>query len=217
MKRCKWCDKEFSSPLSLGGHQTHCKKNPNSEATKKIIGSINRGKILSKETRDKISQSRTSYLIKNPDKIPYKLNHSKEMSWPEREFGRILEINDINGWIYNYSFSIYSLDFAFPEWKLDVEIDGATHLQEKVIIKDQKRDEFVRSQGWKVLRIPASDIKYNPYECVQLLLKFLKIDKKVQVPDEFIKYRLKSERKKEEARLKKIDNMREKKRKELML
>lgn len=39
----------------------------------------------------------------------------------------------IAGWHYNYRVGRYAFNIAFPDIKLDVEIDGGTHLKERVM------------------------------------------------------------------------------------
>lgn len=52
----------------------------------------NNTRILSEETKNKISKSRKKYLIENPDKVPYLLNHSsKGPSYPESYFEKIFK------------------------------------------------------------------------------------------------------------------------------
>lgn len=47
--------------------------------------------------------------------------------------------------------SVYVLDFAHPEAKVNIEIDGSSHRGHEV--RDARRDVFLRSLGWKVIRI----------------------------------------------------------------
>jgi len=124
---------------------------------------------LSDETKNKISKSRIKYLNDHPDQVPYRLNHSSKMSYPEKIFKKLLEENGITGWTYNYQNSIYSYDFAFPELKIDVEIDGSTHLTEKVKLIDKRRDQFSIENGWTVLRFSAIEIKNSLNDCIEKL------------------------------------------------
>lgn len=128
----------------------------------------------SEETKKKLSNNKISFYEKNPDKIPYRLYHSSKESYPEKLLREYFEANNITGWIQEYPFGMYSFDFAFVDKKLDVEIDGATHLLEKVKIADKRRDEKSKSEGWRVLRFTASEIKSNIYECVNKILEELK-------------------------------------------
>lgn len=92
---------------------------------------------------------------------------------------------NITGWEYNYSVNRFCLDFAFPELKLDVEIDGATHNIEKVKLKDNIRDIFLQEKGWKILRIKATEIKNNVYECINKLLEIVDKNRIIEIPKEF--------------------------------
>jgi hypothetical protein len=49
--------------------------------------------------------------------------------------------------------SVYKLDFALLEAKVDVEIDGYSHLAR--IDQDARRDTYLRGLGWHVIRIKA--------------------------------------------------------------
>jgi very-short-patch-repair endonuclease len=103
--------------------------------------------------------------------VPYRINHSSKKSYPEIVFENALLAAGITGWIYNYQHSIYAYDFAWPELKLDVEIDGATHNTEKVKTIDARRDAFSRKNGWTVIRFPAADVKKNVLSCLKKLEK----------------------------------------------
>ena len=122
------------------------------------------------ETKRHFSIYQTKYLQENPDKVPYILNHvSKGMSWPEKQFNDALIEAGIIDFEYEYRNGIYSYDFAFPDIMLDIEIDGGTHLQEKVIAKDKRRDLWSESKGWTVIRFTWKDIKYNLNDCIKII------------------------------------------------
>ena len=156
--KCKYCNKEFSLGKSLAGHQTWCKQNPNTESSKAKISKIRKDISLSEEHKQKISVSRKRYLDENPGNIPYLLNHSSKESYPEKIFREALETNKISGWVQEYPIKRYSLDFAFVDLKINIEIDGATHSQDFVRIKDEERDNTLQSLGWIVYRINAKDL-----------------------------------------------------------
>lgn len=154
-----------------------CKTNKNqhrngfqfSDETKEKLRQKATGKKLSLETKEKISKSRIKYLLENPDKVPYVLNHSSKPSWPEEVFKNALISFGIEGWVYKYRHSIYEYDFAFPDLKLDIEVDGGTHKTEKVKKIDKRRDEFSRQQGWTVLRFEAERVKKDVVSCIEEL------------------------------------------------
>ena len=168
-KNCIHCNIEFDSPLKLGGHQAHCKLNPKKEETIKKLSKINKGKKMSDEQKKKISESRKKYLDNNPGNIPYLLNHSSKESYPEKIFRNELERRKIEGWEQEYPIKRYSLDFAFVDKKIDVEIDGETHNNKQVILKDLERDKILSLEGWKIIRFKSSDVKNN----IDLVMNFL--------------------------------------------
>lgn len=126
-----------------------------------------KGRKHTEKSKKQISKSRIKYLQEHPDMVPYLVNHSSHMSYPEELlFKKLTELN-IDGWIYNFQNGIYQYDFAWPEFKLDVEVDGGTHQTEKVKKIDERRDKFSKDNGWIVLRFSANDIKYNIDNCIQ--------------------------------------------------
>ena len=54
----------------------------------------------------------------------------------------------------------YYADFACVARMLVVEVDGDYH--DHVTEIDLKRDEFLRSQGWDILRFDAQDVETDP-------------------------------------------------------
>lgn len=140
----------------------------------KIIPS-QKGKPHSEEHKRKLSENKIKWLKENPDKVPYKLNHSSRESYPERIFKETLINNNINNWVQEYCNGIYRYDFAFPQVKLNVEIDGAQHLQEKVKTIDIRRDKWSNEQGWTVLRFTAKEINKDVISCVDVLSNILQV------------------------------------------
>ena len=81
-------------------------------------------------------------------------------SAPERLFQKL--INEMGYFpIAQYSEGMagFMIDFAFPEIKLAIEIDGEYwHSLEKTIKKDRRKDYFLKvKKGWELIRIPAKD------------------------------------------------------------
>jgi very-short-patch-repair endonuclease len=197
MINCKYCNKELS-PFGKA-HEKFCVENPNKQSmsgsnnpnygkkgsnqyangakmtdeTKSKIGLSFKGKTLTEEHKAKISKSRKQYLDNNPGNIPYLLNHSSNESYPEKIFREALERRNIIGWTYNHPIKRYSLDFAFIEQKIDVEIDGGTHNLPEVILKDKLRDDTLNKLGWKTIRFTAVQIKENVEKCIDILLELL--------------------------------------------
>lgn len=58
---------------------------------------------------------------------------------------------------------VYRLDFAWPDVSLDVEIDGPRHRRPEVAARDRRRDAYLRSHGWEVLRFDENQVTYAPW------------------------------------------------------
>lgn len=118
------------------------------------ITKVMTGKHLSDEHKAAVSRGRKKYLLENPDQVPYLLNHySKGPSYPEIYFEELFE-NEGIGLLPEFQVSIYSLDFACPERKFYLEVDGEQHfVDERVIESDVRRNEFLSELGWKGMRI----------------------------------------------------------------
>lgn len=176
--KCKYCNLIFTSNGSLGGHTISCEKNPRreeillSKAKKGIKSST--GRKHSEETKKKISAIRTKYLQENPDKVPYRLNHSSKQSYPELLFEKGLTEIGIKGWCKDFPFGIYEFDFAFPDLKIDIEIDGETHNQEKVKLIDEKRDRISKESGWIILRFKTKEVRNDLKVCIETVLEKIK-------------------------------------------
>jgi very-short-patch-repair endonuclease len=124
--------------------------------TLKLTGN-HKNRVISDSTRLKISQSRKKFLLDNPDKVPYLLNHcSKGMSYPEQYFKNLFESEQIE-LTYHYRVGTYQLDFADPIRKIVIEVDGDQHyLDEKIITHDINRDKKLKDNGWLIIRVKWS-------------------------------------------------------------
>ena len=56
-------------------------------------------------------------------------------------------------------------DFYCPEILLVIEVDGDSHFEEIAIIRDQKRDDYIKKLGITILRFTNNDI-YHALESV---------------------------------------------------
>lgn len=139
---------------------------------------INYGKALSEETKQKISKSRKEFLKNNPHKVGYLLNHSSKESYPEKYFANLFE--NIGVVLTRYMrVGLFTLDFCDLDRKIDLEIDGGTHLLPAVKEKDDRRDKQLKDLGWRVIRVSWSKFqKLSPEQKqneFQNILKDLKL------------------------------------------
>ena len=132
------------------------------------------GRKHTKEEKLKISNSRKKYLSEHPDKVPYLINHSSNMSYPEKYFKELFEKESID-LQYHYQLGKYELDFANLQLKIDIEIDGEQHfLDERIARSDADRNDFLLGNGWKVFRIRWADYKKLSLEEKQEVIKHIK-------------------------------------------
>lgn len=150
---------QYSKAAELG----QPKPEMSDETKQKLREANQRRGPLSEETKRKISEGRIKFLRENPDMVPYKLNHySKGRSYPEEYWKGILDSHGV-AYVEQYQVGPYQLDFAIVNdtpYKIDLEIDGDQHyLDERVVASDKRRNQYLESLGWKIVRIKWSDYK----------------------------------------------------------
>lgn len=136
---------------------------------------INKPQKHTEEAKRKISARRTAYLKLHPEKVPYRLNHSSKRSIPELIFEKALKEYGLTNFEPEKPMSIYQFDFAFPEERIDVEIDGKLHLTDNVKSIDERRDKWTESIGWRVIRFTASEVCKDVNVCLNKLLEIMKL------------------------------------------
>lgn len=144
-KTCAQCNKLFEKYTRLKFCCNECKEQYNIENK----DSINK----------KISESRKLYLKNNPDSHVWK-RKEKFKSKPCEYFKKMLRENNIE-FIEEYSPLIdegrmFSVDIAFPDKKIAVEINGNQHYNRDGTLKAyyKERHDLITSKGWKVIEIP---------------------------------------------------------------
>ena len=82
----------------------------------------------------------------------------KSMTDAERRLWRYLRSEQLNGIRFRRQYVIgnYITDFAAPEIRLIVELDGGQHAIQQAY--DQQRSAFLQSQGYRVLRFWNHDV-----------------------------------------------------------
>lgn len=168
----KGLSKETDERLKLRGEKLH-KRYENGE-----LKASQTGKPVSEETKKKISES-----MKKAQKEgrAYNIGQSRwnnEHSIPEKWLIKVLknDFNQIENIDYKteMSFYRYALDFAWPEKKLCIEIDGKQHLyDEKQIARDKEKDRLLKEDGWKELRLKWGYIVKNTQEALKIITNFL--------------------------------------------
>lgn len=68
----------------------------------------------------------------------------------------------------------YIVDFYCPEFKLVIEIDGATHSTDNEIKYDEEREKYLRNLGLNIKRYRNVDVKDNIEGVLDDLISFIK-------------------------------------------
>ena len=113
------------------------------------------GKHHTEKTKKTVSEKRKLFLKNNPEKHPWKKN-SKFISVPcqilkkklrEKKYVFVEEYTDKN-WDKNYS-----LDIAFLEKKIAIEVNGNQHYEKNGDLKEyyKQRHLFLENKGWTIL------------------------------------------------------------------
>lgn len=77
--------------------------------------------------------------------------------------------------IASYPLDRATADFAFPDLRLIVECDGSYwHSLPEVAARDKRRDGWLRSKGWRTLRLSEANIKRDPDACVQRVQRVMR-------------------------------------------
>lgn len=171
MLKCSHCGQEKMSKRSRAAHELRCPSNPNRivmnqyiKGTGYSVSDEARAKMSAKATgrkhtdatRQKLSIIRKTYIDEHPDQVPYLLNHSSKISYPEQYFRECFaSMNDVT---VEHRVGRYSLDFANVGEKLYLEIDGEQHYSDPRIVEhDIRRTESLELLGWRGIRVRWSE------------------------------------------------------------
>jgi very-short-patch-repair endonuclease len=95
-------------------------------------------------------------------------------SWGERELWALLRRRGLEGLRFRRQMPIgpYVADFVCLRHRLIVEVDGPVHdLRPDNLV----RDPWLREQGFRILRLPSSDIFNRPEEVVRRILELVAV------------------------------------------
>jgi len=135
----------------------------------------NKGKKLSQKHKDKVSESMK---IAHKEGRAHNIGMSRwnnEPSYPEKFFMKVIE-NEFNDKNYEREYNVgkYSIDFAWVDSKLCIEIDGEQHERFKAIKeRDIKKDMCLINDGWKILRIKWKDMYHEPQKWIAIARTFI--------------------------------------------
>ena len=146
-----------------------------SHETRKKLSNAGKGKVHSHETKFLLSDQRKKWLKDNPDLHPWK-RHDKFRSVPcevlktaLREVG--IQFQEEYTPLEDRAFSV---DIAFPDQKLAVEVNGEQHYNRDGSLRSDYRDrhELIEKSGWHVLELHYAKC-YEPHldETLKLVIE----------------------------------------------
>lgn len=177
------------------GEYDHLKKNLSKPRSKETIAKISKnskgisrpkkegfgiGRIHSKETRQKMSETAIQNIIKTDR------HHTSGL---EKTFANILDLLEIKYQPFFYAKEIKAFyDFYLPDYNLLIEVDGdfwhcnpdtkhkipKYNTQKYNLERDRIKNEWAIQNGYKLLRFWENDIKNNVKKIKKILLENLK-------------------------------------------
>jgi very-short-patch-repair endonuclease len=137
-----------------------------------------KGKKHSDETRKKISESQS---LAHKEGRAWNIGQSRwnnKPSYPEQYFMQVIENEfDDKQYVREFSLGRFALDFAWVHKKKCIEIDGKQHDElPDVRERDLRKNEFIKSSGWEVLRIKWKDLFKDPKHWISLANNFINKD-----------------------------------------
>lgn len=208
LENCPHCKISFLNvSFDVPNHIKWCKENPKNEQFShgktincsscgilfSLISYNDRKTTCSKECsytrtdeqKSKQSKIRKEFLLKNPDKHPWTFDN-KNKSVPCENVKKYLIDNNIQ-FIEEYRPLVerfFSIDIAFPNLKIGIEINGNQHYNKDGTLKEyyQNRHDLIENAGWKLF-----EIHYTRCFGLESISKIINFDLPIDSNDEIIR------------------------------
>lgn len=128
----------------------------------------NKGTKHTEQTKKQLSLKRKEYLLNNPDKPAWKQSNKKFSVPCEQLKQKLIDLNikfteEFQPLLHLKRF--FSIDIAFPEHKIGIEINGRQHYDANgnLLPYYQERHNLIQNDGWQLYEIPyqkAFDINF---------------------------------------------------------
>lgn len=159
---CEFCGKPIHNKGCLVLHERTCIKNPNriisktaeNKERRELNKELGIKRTLSNEHKQKIREGLQRWKETHYNEF---LNYSKQKSKCSENFKQYLRQNNIS-FIEEYSpykERLYSLDIAFPDEKIAIEINGSQHYDNFGNLNEYtlEKQRFFEERGWKIIQI----------------------------------------------------------------
>ena len=118
-----------------------------------------------------MSNIKKEFYKNNPNKHPNRLCAGKKSYWQKVLYDEIKK--DVISIEYEQKYDGYWMDIVEPHKKIDIEYDGRRfHNAEN----DIKRDNILKSKGWKIIRISSNELNYKNREIFPKILQEILIN-----------------------------------------
>ena len=164
---CKFCGRRSTSKEGNTLHEKTCKLNP------QRVDGPNKGYKMTEEQRKHCSEARKRVIQKNGG-IWWNSRSKCKRSYAEEWTLKVIknEFQDQN-FVEEYHLGRWFMDFAWPNKKCYIEIDGSQHEWPERKKNDEEKDTFYKSLGWKVLRLSWKYIYLNTQEAIAKMKDFI--------------------------------------------
>lgn len=195
---CEYCGLNFRTRRELQNHKKEAhyssesghvnqftkakilgEEKPNvSKETREKLGAAWKGRKHTEEQKRKISESMKKAHAEGRAHNIGECRWNNEPSYPERWFMEVLK-NELNmelGKDYKreFPFHKFSLDFAWEDKKICVELDGEQHKRFKEQQeRDEEKDRLLLEEGWLEIREDWVKIFHNPKEFIEKIKNIL--------------------------------------------
>ena len=105
----------------------------------------------------------------NAQKLRKEMTESEQLLWDRLRRKQILRVQ----FYRQKPIGNYIVDFFAPEAKLVIEIDGSQHMSESGVLKDKKRDDYLRGEGLLVLRFHDSEVLIDTEAVTEMIFRIL--------------------------------------------
>ncbi len=85
----------------------------------------------------------------------------------ERKLVALLRAAGISGWVLGHAFGPWTIDLAFPDVRVAIEVDGwAWHVDAERFRNDRRKGNAIVRAGWTLLRFTWHDLHTRPHELI---------------------------------------------------
>ena len=127
------------------------------------------------DVKEKISQLRKTEYAAGTNKCGWKGPQKEPTKAEDALLGSLVSLGFAwNMPIHGGGYRNYRLDFAHRDMKICIEIDGNSHRGQVKRIRDRRKDDFLRSQGWQVVRFTNEQVLSNRAMVINAICDFIK-------------------------------------------